>query len=501
MSFFPDNPEVDEPMPLLYGRVFQCWVTDKWYPRFVQSTGGRWQTIVDENGRSVTDRYGYVQREYVEFITIADQRVSFDDENFTQHWVHRSAVDYDCEWCSNPVIEDHATYAARRWSTRNSVHLCNSCAENASSCNRCGHPSPDDDMHHVGSDSFTVGEWCVSCYDDYATTCYGCDGLYDNEDHESCPYCVGDLIQNYSTKFSPLLFHVVNDDGTPNVLRGSYLPDHMKNEVFLGLEHEMENMTGAYSTSKCAELFADMSNADQIMLKHDGSLSDGFECVSQPHTLEAFMKFYDWEVIREAQLHGMRGWDVGSREVGIHIHINRKAFHTKPEHNRYNCSPHLHAFMHFVYSNIGSIKRIAGRNVHYGHMSERYLDRAFAIARHGHSQDARTQAINLMNNETVELRMFRSTMRVERIQAYLQFADAAVRYTATNRVEKMRDRFHFADFAKWVEVQPRYKQLSDLIVEVDAVAHAPARPNIIDVTNAEHDNDHEFVPCQSDDQF
>jgi hypothetical protein len=185
----------------------------------------------------------------------------------------------------------------------------------------------------------------------------------------------------------------------------------------------------------------------------------------------------------------------------VHIHISRKAFYTKPTHNRYNASPHLHAFMHFVYSNIGSIKRIAGRNVHYGHMSERYLERAFAIARHGHSQDSRTQAINLMNNETVELRMFRSTMRVERLQAYLQFADASVRYTATNRIDKMRDRFHFTDFAKWVEVQPRYKQLSDLIVEVDAIAHAPARPNIIDITNAEHEFDDDFVPCQSDDLF
>jgi hypothetical protein len=133
------------------------------------------------------------------------------------------------------------------------------------------------------------------------------------------------------------------------------------------------------------------------------------------------------------------------------------------------------AFMYFIYSNVKPITRIAGRNVHYGHMSKRYLEEAFMCARRGMNQQSRTYAVNLLNDATVELRMFRSTMRVERVQAYLQFAEAAVRYTSNDRINKMRDRFHFADFAEWVSFQPRYEQLHNLIVETDAVAHAPAK--------------------------
>jgi hypothetical protein len=209
------------------------------------------------------------------------------------------------------------------------------------------------------------------------------------------------------------------------------------------------------------------------------------------------MEAFDWDLIRKAQQMGMRGWDVGSREIGIHIHINRKAFHSKADHTRYNASPHLMAFMYFIYSNVQPITKIAGRNVHYGHMSKRYLHEAFACARRGCSQTSRTYAVNLLNDATVELRMFRSTMRVERVQAYLQFAEAAVRYTDNDRINKMRDRFHFADFAEWVSFQPRYKQLHDLIVETNAVAFAPARPNLASVEDSESNRD-EFMVSDAD---
>lgn len=298
------------------------------------------------------------------------------------------------------------------------------------------------------------------------------------------------MIQPYSTKFNPLMMRRVADNSLV-VERPRYIPARHVNDIFLGLEFEMENR-GNSSTREVAELFRDAYEDSVLMLKHDGSISDGFELVTQPHTVDAFMSHFPWDLIREAQSMGMRGWDVGHREIGIHIHINRKAFYTKPEHNRYNASPHLMAFMHFIYKNVPSIKRIAGRNVHYGHMDASYTDDAYGICRYGRSQSYRTRGINVQNEETVELRMFRSTMRVERVQAYLQFAEAAVRYTQTERVSKMRDRWNFRQFATWCSFQSRYEQLNNLIVETNAVQYAAP----LAINNDDYDA--EFVRSEED---
>jgi hypothetical protein len=424
---------------------------------------------------------------------------TFVDENGDELIVHQSEIDDECLWCNNGVIHAHRNLRARNFA-RNGFDLCNYCASSADSCDRCSGPMTEDY-------SWTVGDydWCESCYDNYATRCEYCDEVIEYGDECDCDESGGDLIQSYSTKFSPLFLHDYNVETDDVVLVRNYTRDpQFANKIAMGLEFEMENMCGSQRTGEIARIFADAYNDNHLMLKHDGSISNGFELVTQPHTLDAFMQAFDWDLIREAQRAGMRGWEVGNREIGIHIHINRKAFYTKPDHTRYNASPHLMAFMTFIYSNVKAITRIAGRNVHYGHMSQRYLQEAYNCCKHGYNQYSRTQAINLMNDATVELRMFRSTMRVERVQAYLQFAEAAVRYTQTNRIEKMRDRFHFAHFAKWVEVHgERYQQLHNLIVETRAVEYAIDQRPIIQIAGnypmLGDDTTEEFVPSTPND--
>jgi hypothetical protein len=346
--------------------------------------------------------------------------------------------------------------------------LCMDCRDNAYSCESCNNYVYEDNVHELSGCYY-----CENCYYDVSTSCEYCDERYHVEDEPSCG-CSSRFIQPYSTKFTPLRMHTVSESGELLTTQHRHLPRRDRNGIYLGLEFEMENMSGAYATNDIAQLFAGPIANEQLMLKQDHSINDGFELVSQPHSLDAFMKHFPWDLVTDAQRQGMRGWDVGHREIGIHIHINRKAFYTSPDHNRYNASPHLLGFMHFIYRNVPSIKRIAGRNVHYGHMSEAYLDEAYGICREGRSQRNRTLGINVQNDTTVELRMFRSTMRVERVQAYLQFAEAAVRYTQTDRVSKMRDRFNFRQFATWCSFQDRYKQLNELIAETDAVSFAPA---------------------------
>ena len=447
----------DEVPPILYGEAVQCDISGMFFPEYVPVL--RYNHVWDDSN----SRYMRVP-----VWTVEESLVDWYDEDRNELLVHRSHVDGECEWCEGSVIYGRMIMRAVNWRRNQDRVLCNHCAYYAESCDCCHGPVPEGDLSEFRGDY-----WCESCLDNHTYECDYCNEMVPEGSDCDCEDDGGGLIQPYSTKFSPLFLHTSTDDGL-KLVRNYVRDPEFASVIAMGLEFEMENM-GSERTHNVAETFRDAYMQNHLMLKQDGSIHNGFELVTQPHTLDAFMEHFDWELIRKAQSLGMRGWDVGSREIGIHIHVNRKAFHSKAEHTRFNASPHLMAFMYFIYSNVKSITRIAGRNVHYGHMSKRYLAEAYNCAKFGYNQYSRTYAVNLMNDQTVELRMFRSTMRVERVQAYLQFAEAAVRYTRDNRLDKMRHRFNFADFAEWVSIQPRYEQLNNLIVETDAVSFAPPR--------------------------
>lgn len=472
--------EVPDYVPMIPCRVFICAIDNRPYPMYIPG-----QRYVHHWERADGLPSGWIDTVTENFAVITDETV---DE---QRRVLPVNMDGECSWCGNGVHVPYIARSAWRRMQRTNEVLCVDCRENAYVCDNrdCDTYVYEDNMHELNGSYY-----CESCYYDCSTSCEYCDERYHVDDEAQCG-CSSNLIQGYSTKFSPLRMHMVDANNNLQIVTRRYLPPRDVNGIYLGLEFEMENK-GNNTTNEIAQVFDSPISTEQLMLKHDGSISDGFELVTQPHTLDAFMHHFPWDLVDEARAMGMRGWDVGHREIGIHIHINRKAFYTKPEHNRYNASPHLLGFMNFIYRNVPSIKRIAGRNVQYGHMDESYLDEAFNCCKTGRSQYRRTLAINLQNDETVELRMFRSTMRVQRVQAYLQFAEAAVRYTQTDRVSKMRDRFNFRQFATWCSFQPRYKELNDLIAETNAVSFARPIDRSIDV-EAE-DLTGEFVPSDSD---
>lgn len=472
-----DTDAVPDSFFIAPAEMFVCAATDTVHPMYVPITETR-HVRVDG------------QWDYVRMVTLMQNYAEvYDEHAWHRVQVHVGSADRDCDWCCEPIFDSLVEEYALRRMRRHGEYLCYDCRNDAYVCDECNAYVHSDNVYSVNDGD---NHFCEGCYDDLPCCDY-CDERYVEE--RSCS-CGSGIILNYSDKFHPLLMHSVganNDLVQCDVRR---LPERERNNIFMGLEFEMENMIGHYGTGEIANIFADAYNDSRLMLKHDGSISDGFELVSQPHTLDAFMQHFPWDLVREAQAKGMRGWDVGHREIGIHIHINRKAFYTKPDHTRRNASPHLMGFMYFIYKNVPSIKRIAGRNVQYGHMDEAYLSEAYSICRRGDNQYRRTLGINVHNNDTVELRMFRSTMRVERIQAYLQFVEAAVRYTQTDRINKMRDRFNFRQFATWCSMQERYTQLNNLITEVNAVDYA--RPLALDADTILPDNSGEFVPCPSD---
>lgn len=105
----------------------------------------------------------------------------------------------------------------------------------------------------------------------------------------------------------------------------SYKPDpEFKGEGkrYFGVELEVD-----YGGNDNAKEVLDIANYDKenIYIKSDGSLDDGFEIVTHPMTLNYYINLMPWEeVMRKLIRMGYKSHKAGT--CSLHIHINRTAF-------------------------------------------------------------------------------------------------------------------------------------------------------------------------------
>lgn len=184
------------------------------------------------------------------------------------------------------------------------------------------------------------------------------------------------------------------------------------------------------------------STRPYIVCKRDGSLDEeqGFEIVTAARRLEDHIAaFKTWEP------EDLKAWDAGN--CGMHVHIDSRAF-----------SPlTLGKFMMFMnnHANATFIKSIAGRHPTTDGQAERYartISQKYVAdplsAKLGQASPDRYHLVNLTNlghaeqlrlgcevnrdckgdYSTVELRVFRATLRKSRLLAQIEFAHAAVMF-------------------------------------------------------------------------
>jgi hypothetical protein len=312
------------------------------------------------------------------------------------------------------------------------------------------------------------------------TSCEVCDETYHEDDEPPCD-CNDprSIILNYSAMrdASDRIFFVGmtgdRDTDMPNMIRSQHRFNRSEfvHEPMMGFECETES-------EQCdlyhgAGFFQDMIDNERLYLKEDGSLHDGFEIVTQPHTLDMYQNHFDWQPFRQLSEYGFRSYKYHNpnlnHDVGFHIHINRNAFYTKRLHERTSSSPHLYGFLSFIYHNVNAMTRISSRNSHYGSITDTELDNIYGYARH-RSYGDRSVAVNCRNQHTIELRCFSGALNPNRALGYLEFTHALWAYTKSDRIGKLKEhhKMDFNAFADWVEHDPKYDNLVSLIKRSDA---------------------------------
>jgi hypothetical protein len=107
-------------------------------------------------------------------------------------------------------------------------------------------------------------------------------------------------------------------------------------------------------------------------------------------------------------------------------------------------------------------ERIAGRNSDYGRIGNDckqdniHTLKGYARGRGGE----RYMAINMQNSSTIEIRMFKGSLKVERILSALEYCHALVVYSKNIRSGvHAKDMLRPEEFASWIRKQGKYPNL------------------------------------------
>lgn len=381
-----------------------------------------------------------------------DTAVEFEGSHYCPE--HLDEVSFVCDDCGERKPIEESNYA-------NGADVCDSCLEeNYSYCEQCERYAPNDEINwcpddetnvcdncldyergyyrcascgdiHSMDDSNTVYTsdessqlWCNRCVEYSANYCEECDRYFDCRqvvvNNSCCEYCTpeeqacGDIrywsapggVRGYSYKPNPC-FCMTEEQQT------QYAPTDL---VQFGFELEMEDHRhyGEYANDDANYMNEKLGFT---YCKRDGSLDDGIELVSHPATLEYLMEKKDVfaEVFKEMTRRGYTSHNNGN--CGLHVHLSLKPF---VANNKYaSC-----ALIRIVDSLWDELVRFSRRTEYQlDRWASRYSTKSIKfkdIAKSVKANCGRYMAVNTENAHTIEIRMFRGTLKVDTFFAVLQ---------------------------------------------------------------------------------
>ncbi len=362
------------------------------------------------------------------------------NENPVNEEVDDAPEMHQCYWCNDEVERDSMIdHEVRRRVTWQTIQLCESCDDNATQCEDCSTSLHYDDAISINCDYYV----CQGCYDECYASCDNCDLQWNTNHYSECPdgcdsesQSVRGIVQSWS--FKPEAVFAFMRNGAPRY--SNILPPNIS---VTGFELEMEAVN--------CERYEGVELANDIFknwcyFKEDGSLSNGFEMVSHPMSLEIVRDTFPWERLRDLSEVGMRS--AQTRTCGLHIHINKSFFANNPTT--------MYRFMSMFYSNAEQWKKIAGRSESsYASWSEYEQSQMLQYTKHfsrkqHHANSDRYVALNLQNRNTIELRFFKGTLRPESFISRIEAVHAVAQYAQETRNNISIKRSHdWERFREW----------------------------------------------------
>lgn len=287
---------------------------------------------------------------------------------------------------------------------------CNGCrSEDSRSCDGCG--------EHECCTSFSCRE--EDCYH-----CENCCTCKDTHGH----------IKSYSCREYP--------KAIPNPKTVS------KDYLYLGVECETEAANEDTDLKDIADIIHD-NHSSEILMKEDGSLENGIELVTGRYSLDAHKNLWP-RLCTTAIGAGLRSWKHSS--TGVHVHMSRSFF---SQLDIGKILVFINSDNVFIRANI---KKIAGRSANtYCKISKKKLQDVHLCAN-------RYEAVNLTNDKTIELRIFKGTLNAQHILADIEFCHALAYWVKETSIQDIES---WESFWKYVTKHRKlYSHLQTFLIPV-----------------------------------
>lgn len=344
-----------------------------------------------------------------------------------------------CDDCGATVHEDRAT-----WIAGDETLVCGSCLDDRYyRCEDCGRYVSEENSEGLGSG----GRICQNCRErgDYSR-CSECGDLYRTSDlnyddeAEYCDDCFrlrqfdADLaIHHYACK-PPWIYYRSRFDGSRCDA----------DSFFMGVELEVENTSNGLHGNRDTALA--VKKLVPVVCKQDGSIHDGFEIVFHPQTYAYATNDGRKAIERCLQELRQRRYS-GHNYGGMHVHVNLCAFSRL----------HLYKF-HQLFRNARSL---------FAAISQRKPERLEQWASFGALTASPLNNIDKYcalnyTRDTVEVRIFNSTLRTDRFYKNLESVKAAIDYSKLCSLREL-DSEGFLCFV--MQNQSTYRNLATFLVE------------------------------------
>lgn len=408
----------------------------------------------------------------------------------------------ECHWCGGWIDEDYEPGIRA-----DGEYICLDCyEENGFHCGDC------DNYHHTDCIIEVDGDRsvCQNCADENYLYCESCqvytsrdniiylDDFWDSMDEERrdridtthehlCNYCAEDSgwilpprnpyrsrnsygINSYSYVPSNLIVHDINSKQT--LYDFTSFPRGRNTRVY-GWELEIES-TGSEEIiqSRAAEINA-MEGGSLFYCKSDSSVRNGYEIVSHPGTYN-FWSGPGRDILEplfsKLTEAGYTSWRSG--RCGLHIHTNRSAI-TKL--HSFNLARYVHDKNCVV-----KLRKLSGRSsgqaLAYANLSlEDTFDRHSGEYRyptpleyakqiiHTNQLGDRGRALNMSNPRTIELRLFRGSLKISKFISSLQFYQTMLEFTnPTLGYLPITSKIKWLDYRNFIEDYHKPKAVTEL---------------------------------------
>lgn len=280
---------------------------------------------------------------------------------------------------------------------RREIQICRDTYENGNffRCEDCN------EVHHNDNEyNFNDNSICAGCFEDNYSSCSECGENYYLNDGRNCSCDEeeeenSNLIESYS--FRPV----------PN-FRGrgtTKMP-------FIGFENEIETKQGLKTEN--AELCFEKLTSSEIYLKEDSSIDHGFEIVSHPATLAEHKKINYSDLFKALSKTGAKSHD--TKTCGLHFHIDKREMKTD----------HKIRFGAFFSINKEIMQVLARRKAdRWAKFKDKNFESMGAFCR----SDERYEAVNWAPAHTVEVRIFKGTLKYETFMASMELCQAVYSFT------------------------------------------------------------------------